>query len=109
MLKLGKQFRAMMCFVVFCGVLATAFWSTPLAKPYTPKAGSAERKAILNALRVPAEKQARQKLVFHNVTIRVENGWAWVLAVSKDKSGKKLPLGDLMTQGLIRKVGGRWK
>lgn len=109
MTLVGKQFRAMMCLVVFCAVLATAFWSTPLAKPYTPKPGSAERTAILNALRVPIQREAGEKIVFHHVTIRVENGWAWVVALSKDKSGKKMPLGDLMTQGLLRKVKGRWR
>ena len=109
MVLVEKQFRALMCLMVLCGVFATAFWSTPFAKPYTPKAGSAERKAILDALRVPAQREARQPIVFHDVTIRVENGWAWVLAVSRDKSGKKLPLGDLITQGLLRKVKGRWR
>jgi hypothetical protein len=79
------------------------------ARPYTPKPGSAERKAILDALRVPIQREARQPIVFYNVEIRVEKGWAWVLAVSKDKSGKKLPLGDLMTQGLLHKVKGRWR
>jgi hypothetical protein len=98
-----------------CVTLLLGAGSTPmlmnaaLAKPHTPAAGSAERKAILNALRVPAQRQARQQIVFYNVTIRVENGWAWVLAVSKDKTGKKMPLGDLMTQGLLHKESGRWR
>jgi hypothetical protein len=83
--------------------------SAAFAKPHTPAAGSAERKAILDALRVPVQREAGQKIVFYNVTIRVENGWAWVLAVSKDKTGKKMPLGDTMTQGLMHKVKGRWR
>jgi hypothetical protein len=99
-----KQLLRFICFVV---LLATT--STLLAKPYTPKAGSAERKAILDALRVPVQREARQPIVFYGVTMRVERGWAWVIAISKDKSGKKMPLGDLATQGLLHKVRGRWR
>jgi hypothetical protein len=79
------------------------------AKPHTPKPGSAERKAILDALRVPIQREARQAIVFYNVQLKVEKGWAWVSAISKDKSGKKMPLGDLATQGLLHKVNGRWR
>ena len=95
--------------LVVCCMFLLGLTSTLLAKPYTPKPGSAERKAILDALRVPAEKRARQKIVFHDVTMRVENGWAWTIAVARDKTGKKLPLGDLMTCGLLRKTKGRWR
>jgi len=83
--------------------------STPFAAPYSPKAGSKERSAILNALRVPVEKQAKQKIVFYSVTMRVEKGWAFVTCLSKDPSGKRYPLGELNTDGLLRKINGRWK
>jgi hypothetical protein len=92
-------------FAVLCLLAATALQ----AKPYTPKPGSAERKAILDALRVPVQREAKQAIVFHDVTLRVERGWAWVVCIAYDKSGKKLPLGDLATNGLLRKVRGRWQ
>jgi hypothetical protein len=79
------------------------------AKPYTPKPGSPERKAILDALRKPVEKEAKQHVVFHNVSLRVEKGWAFVNAISMDRSGKKLVLGDLATSGLLRKTAGHWQ
>lgn len=91
-----------------CLVVMLLMSTGVFARPYSPKAGSGERKDILDALRVPAQKRARQPIVFHNVDIKVENGWAWTLAVARDKSGKKLPLGDLMTCGLLRKINGRW-
>jgi hypothetical protein len=94
-------------FVVVMAVLLLP--STLWAKPHSPAPGSAERKAVLDALRVPAQKQARQPIVFYNVTLSVENGWAWALAVSRDKTGRKFPLGDLMTCGLLRKSGGHWR
>ncbi|MDQ3814501.1 MAG: hypothetical protein M3347_11190 [Armatimonadota bacterium] len=79
------------------------------AKPYTPKAGSAERKAILDALRKPVEKEAKQHVIFYDVSLRVEKGWAFVTAISKDQTGRKLVLGDLATSGLLRKKGARWQ
>jgi hypothetical protein len=79
------------------------------AKAYTPQAGSAERKAILDALRKPVQKAAKQPVVFYDVSLRVENGWAFVNAISKDRSGKKLVLGDLATSGLLHKKAGRWQ
>jgi hypothetical protein len=97
-----------LCCALLCAG-STPTLSGALAKPYSPKPGSAERKAILDALRVPVQKRAKQQIVFYNVEMRVENGWAWVLAISKDKTGKKMPLGDLMTCGLLRKTNGRWR
>ena len=89
--------------------LVLCFGSLLAAAPYTPKPGSAERKAILDALRMPVEREARQKVVFYGVSIKVEKGWAFVHAISMDKAGKKAVLGDLDTAGLLRKQNGRWK
>jgi hypothetical protein len=88
----------LLCLAAFCS-----------AKPHTPAPGSAERKAILDALRVPIQREAKQAIVFHQVEMKVERGWAWVSAISMDKSGKRMPLGDLATQGLMHKVSGRWR
>jgi hypothetical protein len=93
--------------LTLCGVFF--YCSFGLAAPYSPKPGSHERKAILDALRVPVERVARQKVVFHGVSIKVEKGWAFVHAISMDKAGKKAVLGDLDTAGLLRKQNGRWK
>lgn len=97
-----RRFALALCVVLCLGGLLCA-------APYTPKPGSPERKAILNALRVPVEREARQKVVFHGVSIKVEKGWAFVHAISMDKAGKKAVLGDLDTAGLLRKQNGRWK
>lgn len=95
--------------IFICFALLMCFGSALIAKPYSPKPGSAERKAILNALRVPVEKEAKQKVVFHGVNIKVENGWAFVHSFAMDKAGKKAVLGDLDTSALLRKIKGRWK
>lgn len=93
--------------VAFCLMLLAGNFLA--AAPYTPKPGSPERKAILDALRAPVEREARQKVVFHNVSLKVEKGWAFVHAISMDRAGKKAVLGDLDTAGLLRKQNGRWK
>ena len=100
--RLGKKYFIYSCLALLCCGYA-------VAAPHTPRPGSPERKAVLDALRKPVEKQARQKVVFHNVSIRVEKGWAFVTAISKDLTGKKLVLGDLATSGLLRKQAGHWK
>ena len=92
-----------------CFALLMCFESALFAKPYSPKPGSAERKAILNALRVPAEKEAKQKVVFYSVDIKIDKGWAFLHCMAMDKTGKKYVLGDLDTSALLRKINGRWK
>ena len=82
-------------------------------KPYTPKAGSKERKAILDTLRVPVEKEMKQKVVFYDVKMKVKNGWAYVTADGRDTKGKKLkewaPEIEPTFQALLRQTKGKWK
>jgi hypothetical protein len=44
---------------------------------HTPAAGSAERKAILDVLRVPCERDLEQKVVFRVDHLRVVDQWAF--------------------------------
>jgi len=103
MLALKNKLLAVCFALLLCG------GSTPFAAPYSPKAGSAERKAIMNALRVPVQKRAKQTVVFYGVNLKVEKGWAFVHCVAMDKTGKKYVLGEIDTAGLLRKTNGRWK
>ncbi len=95
--------------VFVCFALLLCVGSTLLAAPYSPKPGSKERKAILNALRVPVQKEAKQTVLFYAVNMKVEKGWAFVDCLVKDKTGKKYVLGELETSALMRKINGRWK
>jgi len=92
---------------LFCLALVLLVTGILYAKPYTPKSGSAERKAILNALRVPIQREAKQAVTFYDVNMKVENGWAWVSCTPRDKSGKKR-LFEVDTFGLMHKSKGRW-
>lgn len=48
------------------------------AAPHVPEKGSAERKAILDALRVPVEKQLKQPVIFKIDHLKVQNNWAFL-------------------------------
>jgi len=75
---------------------------------HTPKAGSAERTAILNALRGPVQSQFQAPVTFYKVDMKVQNGWAWVETVAMNKAGTKLLAGPYKTEGLLHKVGKSW-
>jgi hypothetical protein len=87
---------------------------------HTPEKGSAERTAILNALRVPVEKQLKQRIVFVTDNFRVQGNWAFVSGEPQTPSGGKPNLKRTIFDGqedmfddnffgLLKKSGGRWK
>ena len=84
----------------------------------TPKEGSAERKAILNAIRVPVEKDLKQKVVFVVDHIKTQGSWAFVSGRPQKPSGGRIDLEGTMFEGhedifddnffgLLRKRGGK--
>lgn len=86
----------------------------------TPEKGSAERTAILNALRIPVEKALKQKVVFLTDNFKVQGNWAFVSGEPQTPSGGKPDLKgtawdgdeDLFDDnffGLLKKTGGKWK
>lgn len=82
------------------------------AKPYTPTAGSKERKIILDSLRLPVQKQVGQKIVFYNVQIKAQSGWAYVQCIARDQKGRPLSYWDNMLPTIVaglRQNGPRWK
>lgn len=105
-MKIGMTFICLM-------LLAQIASAKPQQKPmYTPKAGSVERKAVLDALRKPVVKEMNQKVVFHNVTMNVKSGWAFVTAIGKDTNGKPLKkFGDqyFPFQALLQKKANAWQ
>jgi hypothetical protein len=88
----------------------------------TPKMGSAERKAIMDAMRVPVEKALKKKVVFKVDHIKMQNGWAFLYGVPQQPNGKKMDYRGTQWEqaikdgmfddnfcGLLRKQGGKWK
>jgi hypothetical protein len=92
-------------------------------KVYTPEKGSAERAAVLNALRVPVEKRLKQKISFNVETFNVQEGvWAFLSGEPLSTDGgrpnyKNTPYAEAVEAGafdnnffaLLKKTGGKWK
>lgn len=85
--------------------------SKPISKVTTPKAGSTERKAIMDALRVPVQKTTKFPVIFRVGSLKVQNGWALLQGNALHKNGKtiddKFLWGEMAA--LLRKEGPKWK
>ena len=88
----------------------------------TPAKNSKERTAILNALRVPVEKELKQKVQFAIQTIKVQGIWAFVNGEPQDLAGGEPNYKitkykevfedgtfDNNFQALLKKTGGKWR
>ncbi|MGB7203087.1 MAG: hypothetical protein WBD16_12615 [Pyrinomonadaceae bacterium] len=98
-------------------IFATLVYSQQV---YTPEKGSADRKVILDALRVPVEKQLKQRIVFVIDSFKVQGSWAFVSGQPMTPSGGKPNLEGTVFDGeenmfddnffgLLKKTGGKWK
>jgi hypothetical protein len=108
-------------------MLVTLFWMMlgGLAagqSVYTPAKGSAERTAILNALRVPVERELKQKIVFAADHFNVSGVWAFLGGKPQNTSGGKpnyrgtpyqkaidADMFDNNFFALLKKTGGKWR
>ena len=90
--------------------------------PYTPEKGSPERKAILDALRIPVERDLKQKVVFVAENFNVLGSWAFVSGTPQNANGgspdySRTQYADALESGafdnnffaLLRKTAGKWK
>ncbi len=90
--------------------------------PYTPEKGSPERKAILDALRIPVERDLKQKVVFVAENFNVLGSWAFVSGTPQNANGgspdySRTQYADAVDSGafdnnffaLLRKTAGKWK
>ncbi len=89
---------------------------------YVPKRGSAERKMIMNAARVPIVKALKRRVIFVVDTLRSNGEWAFMTAVPHEPNGSKLKwhktpyaedwkgdfMSDLMVL-LLHKEGKHWR
>lgn len=95
---------------------------TAFAQVQTPKVGSPERKALMDALRLPVEKQLKKKVVFKVDHLKVQGDWAFLTGVPQQANGKAMdyrntPYQALIDDGvfdnwicaLLRKEHGKWQ
>ncbi len=112
--------RHLRTFIISCSVImcVNAF----AQRAYTPEPGSPERKAIMDALRVPAEKDFRQKVIFNVDKLTVIGDWAYArvsptlpngdeINFSRTKYREAVEAGafDAQGEGLLRRTGDKWK
>lgn len=89
---------------------------------HTPDKGSPERKAILDALRVPVEKELRQKIVFNIEHFSVLGNWAFISGDPQNGEGgrpdyRNTPYREAVDSdmfdnnffALLKRTGGKWK
>jgi hypothetical protein len=112
---LKKSFLSLAIVLVFaCAAFAQ--------KVYTPEKGSAERTAILNALRAPVEKELKQKISFNADTFNVQGAWAFLSGEPLGSDGKRpnyknTPYQRAINAGafdnnffaILKKSGAKWK
>jgi hypothetical protein len=113
-----------LCVVVVTNAQSGGRLSEPAAQagPITPERGSPERKAILDALRGPVEKQLRQSVVFKVNHLKLQNGWAFLLGVPQQPDGNAIDYSgtayaeaqeagafDDGIVALLHLTGGKWR
>ena len=88
----------------------------------TPRAGSAERKSIMEALRFPVSTELKQKVIFVVTKLKVQRGYAFVIAQPQRPDGRKIDYSktqyaeaikggafDDQVIGLLKKRGSQWR
>ena len=108
---------AVLAALASCVLSAPACAKTPAVRrppaASTPPPGSAERKAILDALCVPVERSYHAHVVFVVSYLKAGAGYAYVDAVAQRPNGKPFADQDEGTGGflsaMLQKQGGRWR
>lgn len=102
-------------------LIVTAAMSAAAQSVYTPEKGSTERKAILDALRVPVERELKQKIVFAANTFNVLGSWTFIFGTMQTPEGGQPDFSrtryaeaqregffDNNFQALMKKTAGKW-
>lgn len=93
-----------------------------LARTYTPQRGTKERKAIMDAARIPIGNELGQRVIFVVSVLRTDDNWAFLQATPVQPNGKainwlKTPYAsdwraDVMSDVimvLLKREGGQWR
>ena len=103
-------------------LLACAAGARAQSGTYTPAPGSAERRAVADALRAPVERELRQKVVFKIDALKLKDGWAFLRGVPQRPDGGKVDYSRTVYReaiengafddwicALLRKQNGKWR
>lgn len=111
------MFRILVISLIFASALSAGAQTA-----YEPVKGSPERKAILDALRTPVERDLKQKIVFVADDFKVQGNWAFVGGRPQGLNGEapdysRTQYADQVDSGafdnnlfaLLKKTAGKWK
>jgi hypothetical protein len=73
---------------------------------YTPARGSAERQAIMDALRAHRRRFDPRRVIFVVTYLRVQRGWAWASVLPQSPDGRSHYEDE---SALLRRRAGRWE
>jgi len=106
---------------VLCGLVSLSINALGQSA-HTPEAGSAERTAIMDALRVPAMKDLGRPVIFKVLKLRVVGDWAYAhveptmpdgseidYSKTRFKEQKDVGMFDPQGEALLRRKGDQWK
>ena len=108
---------------IFALIVVLTFAAAAFAQAaYTPAKNSTERAAILGALRVPVERELKQKIQFSIENFKVSGNWAFVSGDPQNMNGGKpnykgtpyqeaidADMFDNNFFALLKKTSGKWK
>jgi hypothetical protein len=86
--------------LVISYALCGTTWAQEVAS--SPQPGSAERKAILRALRVPVQKELKRQPLFKVDHLKVQEQWAFLRGVPQQPGGKPMNYKGTPYQEAIR-------
>lgn len=108
--------------IIYSALIIAACSSIVAQSAYTPEKGSAERTAILNALRIPVERDLKQKIVFAADHFKMQGNWAYLSGAPQALNGgrpnyRNTKYWDAVDSdafdhnffALLKKAGGKWK
>ena len=114
--------RRLCLFVPALVLVAAAAGAASAQEARTPAPGSAERKAVADALRAPVEKELRQKVIFKIDHLKVSGDWAFLRGVPQRPGGGRVdysatPYRQRIEDGvfddwicaLLRRRAGKWQ
>ncbi len=121
MLRPSASFTAL-AMTVLCFAAAGAFEGAGAQASSTPRQGGAERRAILDALRVPVQKDLKQKVVFVVDRLKVQGDWAFLRGAPRGLNDRpidyrKTPFAETIRAGafddgivaLLHRKGRKWR
>ena len=116
------MFRSLRLFLPALFIALAAAGVASAQETRTPAPGSAERKAVADALRAPVEKELRQKVVFKIDHLKASGDWAFLRGVPQRPGGGKVDYSitrykqaiedgvfDDWICALLRKRAGKWQ